>query len=339
MGDPAQSTNLMIAAFVVMFVLSGAIQFLIPKRFAILKPILIMMVGFACVLFVYLKLQAPQQQPATDVPAQSSIAPPFQQNIESSSSSAIPSPTELSSSREANEPLVASEKVPIPSQDELAVSETVEESIHQETISPSQSSVTSLPQPNLESSTALIPSSITEPSSAAEATESVSAPEDISVPSELGLPIGLEASLIHAGDDIPPFSVQTLDGDELKIPQLGKIAVINFFATWCGPCRAELPHLESLWKDFQSNEKVQFIVIGRDESNEKIEAFRKEASLTLPFAPDPQRQVFSLFASKYIPRTLIVGPNGKIVHSKVGFDEADIERYRTVIQHQLATLP
>lgn len=149
-----------------------------------------------------------------------------------------------------------------------------------------------------------------------------------------------EFSHIKVGDQAPEFSVTDADGNTLSTSDWkGKVVLVNFFATWCGPCKTELPHLESIWQAHRGNKGFQLLVIGREESMESVTAFRAENGFSFPIAPDAQRDVYGRFATQGIPRTLLVSPDGTIVYSKLGFYEHDLDELRAVLSAQLAGLP
>jgi peroxiredoxin len=145
-----------------------------------------------------------------------------------------------------------------------------------------------------------------------------------------------DSSLVHLGDAVPGFSLQTVDGETFSLPELeGKVVLINFFATWCGPCQTELPHIEQLWKEYGKDDGFRLLVIGREETADTVRQFRQEHGFTFPIAADPERNVFSLFAENAIPRTLIVSPEGKIVYSQIGFREQDLAQLKATLSDQL----
>lgn len=144
-------------------------------------------------------------------------------------------------------------------------------------------------------------------------------------------------SLVHAGDPAPQFSLTTADGDEFSMADAaGDVVLINFFATWCGPCQVELPHIEQIWDARKNDDHFRLLVIGREETNESVRQFREEKGFTFPIAADPDRAVYSLFATESIPRTLVVSPEGVIVYSKAGFMEEDFDELNAVLEEQLA---
>lgn len=146
-----------------------------------------------------------------------------------------------------------------------------------------------------------------------------------------------ETSLVQVGDAAPRFSLTTADGDEFSQPQDGKVVLINFFATWCGPCLLELPHIERIWAANKDDKHFRLLVIGREETTDTVRPFREQKGYSFPIAADPGREVYSLFAKGLIPRTLIVSPAGRIVYSKAGFNETDLDELNLVLREQLAS--
>lgn len=147
-----------------------------------------------------------------------------------------------------------------------------------------------------------------------------------------------ESSMVQVGDAVPPFSMTTVDGDEFSIPDVGNVVIINFFATWCGPCQLELPHIEKIWTANKDNEHFRLLVIGREESKETVQKYRDENNFSFPIAADPNRDVYSLFAKELIPRTFVVSPNGQIVYSTTGFYENEIDELNAVLREQFGRL-
>jgi peroxiredoxin len=146
-------------------------------------------------------------------------------------------------------------------------------------------------------------------------------------------------SLVRVGDPMPDFTLADADGSTFSMVEAkGKVVLINFFATWCGPCLSELPHIERIWADYRHPKKFQLLVIGREESMESVRDFRSKNGYSFPIAADPDRAVYSLFAKESIPRTLVVSPDGRIVYSKAGFHEDDLKELNAVLQEQFASL-
>ncbi len=149
-----------------------------------------------------------------------------------------------------------------------------------------------------------------------------------------------ESSVLKVGDEAPEFTLTMTDDKEFSLTQArGDVVLINFFATWCGPCRVELPHIQKIWEARKENPRFRLLVIGREETMETVKLFCEENGFTFPAAPDPDRVVFSMFAHDLIPRTLVISPEGKIIFSQAGFYEPDVEKLEALLDEQLAGLP
>jgi peroxiredoxin len=148
-----------------------------------------------------------------------------------------------------------------------------------------------------------------------------------------------DSSFVHVGDAVPDFAVTDADGERFSMSDAkGKVVLINFFATWCGPCQMELPHLNRIWNSHRDSAGFRMLVIGREESMETVREFRSKNRFSFPIAPDPERKVYSLFAKELVPRTLVVSPNGTVVYSKAGFFQDDLAELETVLSAQFAVV-
>jgi peroxiredoxin len=127
----------------------------------------------------------------------------------------------------------------------------------------------------------------------------------------------------------PDFAFETSESTTQKLSDLkGKVVWITFFATWCGPCRKELPHLQKeVYEKFGNRNDFELLVIGREHSQEELNKFEKEQNFNLPFYPDPKREIYSKYAGQNIPRNFIIDKSGKIVVSSVGFNEEEFQKY------------
>jgi peroxiredoxin len=134
-----------------------------------------------------------------------------------------------------------------------------------------------------------------------------------------------EFTLVKEGQKAPDFTFEIAPGKTAKLSDLnGKVIWINFFATWCGPCRLELPHLQKeVFDKYKNNDDFVLIILGREHGWEEVNKFKTEQGFTMPFYPDPERKVFSIYANQNIPRNFIIDKNGNIATATVGFTEKE----------------
>jgi peroxiredoxin len=122
------------------------------------------------------------------------------------------------------------------------------------------------------------------------------------------------------GHPVPKFSAVDQNGSKVDINALrGRVVVINIWATWCGPCRKELPRIEQeVWRKHQGD--VVVVAVGREETATTIAAFNRHAGLTFSLVPDPKRTITALFGHDVgIPRIYVVNRNGIIVQQHLGY--------------------
>lgn len=108
------------------------------------------------------------------------------------------------------------------------------------------------------------------------------------------------------------FKLDDLHGKSWRFKDLrGKVVLVNFWATWCPPCRKEMPGLQSLYLKFQDQ---GFVVLAiSDEDTDKINPFLAERNITYPVLLDPERKVNQLFQVQGIPKSFVYDRDGKLV--------------------------
>jgi len=119
---------------------------------------------------------------------------------------------------------------------------------------------------------------------------------------------------------VPPFAVTTLDGQRISLDELqGKVVLIDFWATWCGPCQAALPHLKEIVKKFQG-EPLVVISISVDKDESKWKKFVTENEMTWPqyFDGGFEGSVARAFEVHAIPHTFTVDADGVLQDENVG---------------------
>ncbi|HCU98131.1 MAG TPA: hypothetical protein DGM69_02165 [Chloroflexi bacterium] len=117
---------------------------------------------------------------------------------------------------------------------------------------------------------------------------------------------------------VPNFSLQTFDGKTYNLNELnGKIIVINFWASWCEPCKEEASDLEQIWLNYKSRD---VILLGIGYADTKVEAldYLRTWNITYPNGPDIGTKISRLFRIRGVPETYIVSKDGYIIESFVG---------------------
>ena len=109
----------------------------------------------------------------------------------------------------------------------------------------------------------------------------------------------------------PEFSLSTPDGKKISLKDFrGKIVLLNFWASWCVPCREEMPAMEKLYQEYKLKNFVILAIAVKDRKQDAID-FVKELKISYPVALDPEAQVGSLYGAWGLPATYLIGPNGE----------------------------
>lgn len=134
-------------------------------------------------------------------------------------------------------------------------------------------------------------------------------------------PSPADATLTRVGDPAPPLVVTTMDGDVFDLAdQRGKVVVLNWWATWCPPCRQEMPELrDQVWRRWADRDDFVLISVAREETPEVVAPFLADHDFAWTFATDPDRRNYARFAEAHIPRLHVVGRDGVILYQSVGY--------------------
>jgi peroxiredoxin len=109
----------------------------------------------------------------------------------------------------------------------------------------------------------------------------------------------------------PDFSLATPDGKKLSLKDFrGKVVLLNFWASWCVPCREEMPAMEKLYQEYKQKNFVVLAVAVKDRKQDAVD-FVKELKLTYPIALDPEAHVGTLYGAWGLPATYLIGPKGE----------------------------
>jgi len=137
------------------------------------------------------------------------------------------------------------------------------------------------------------------------------------------------------GCEAPTFSLPSIEenyislrdycGEKLRKPWKNKIkhvVVLSFFATWCEPCKKEIPYLEKLQNEF-AGQPVKFFLVDVGEEREKISKFIKESNIKIPIILDRYQKMAEKYDALTLPRLFVLDQNGKIQRKQKGFSNPE----------------
>ena len=122
----------------------------------------------------------------------------------------------------------------------------------------------------------------------------------------------------------PEFSLDRLSGPGVVdlATYSGRVVVVNFWASWCGPCKQEAPTFEAAWRSWKEH-LVTFIGINVDDFASDARAFSKRYKLSYPMAHDGSGKTEQLYGVGPLPQTFILSPQGEVVDQLVGYAARD----------------
>ncbi|MEY4588189.1 MAG: hypothetical protein RL497_265 [Pseudomonadota bacterium] len=144
-----------------------------------------------------------------------------------------------------------------------------------------------------------------------------------------------EAPKAAAATPAPDFTLKSTAGQNVKLSDLkGKVVLINMWASWCGPCRQEMPILDKLAKD--NKDGLVVLGVNQDEEASERDAFLKDNGVSFPILDDSKHVVAGLLKSKTQPSSYFVDRAGNLVHTHEGFKAGDDAVYAATVKELLA---
>jgi thiol-disulfide isomerase/thioredoxin len=148
------------------------------------------------------------------------------------------------------------------------------------------------------------------------------------------LKVGFQNAAPAKADAIPAnFDVQltSLDGNLVSLQDLkGKTIFLNFWATWCPPCIAEMPDIHQLYGRIDQN-KVAFVMVSTDENQQKLHDFLKKKGYTFPVY-QLAGNLPAVYSVNSIPTTFIISPEGQIVYQHVGMANYNTDEFKDFLE-------
>jgi peroxiredoxin len=142
----------------------------------------------------------------------------------------------------------------------------------------------------------------------------------------------LGCNLSAIADEAPDFTLPSNSGENLRLAELrGSVVMLNFWASWCGPCRQEMPLLDAMSQRYSA---AGFVLLGIDveEDNTDAKKIVKDLKISYPILFDTENKVSKLYSVETMPTTVMVDKKGKIRFINHGYKPGDENKYRDQIR-------
>jgi peroxiredoxin len=142
---------------------------------------------------------------------------------------------------------------------------------------------------------------------------------------------------LREGQHGPPFRLATLDGHEAGLEDWrDKVVVLNFWATWCGPCTIEMPALQALWTSHRDRGLVVVgVSVDRGAPRDLIDPYVATLRLTFPILLDPDMKAAGAWRITGLPATFLIRPGGEVAGMAIGAREWTSTEMRTLLDTML----
>lgn len=146
----------------------------------------------------------------------------------------------------------------------------------------------------------------------------------------------VSAAAAELSGPAPDFTLQTMDGKKVSLSDYkDQVVMINFWASWCGPCRQEMPELNTLYDTYK---KAGFVLLGinLDDSKAAVDKSLQKTPVTFPVLLDPKGKVAELYKNKAMPSSYFVDRKGNLAYLHQGYRPGEEAEYKKIIRKLLA---
>lgn len=151
----------------------------------------------------------------------------------------------------------------------------------------------------------------------------------------LGTAASTATAATAVGSPAPDFTLRVLDGPNLRLQeQRGKVVLVNFWATWCGPCRKEMPHLNRIADKYRSSGLV-LLGINVDDDARNAADLAAKLGVKFPVLFDTDKKVSKLYDLNSMPSTLVIDRNGRVRYLHRGYQDGYEDLYDKQIRDLL----
>lgn len=148
--------------------------------------------------------------------------------------------------------------------------------------------------------------------------------------------IGTTAAALSVGEAPPPIDLPDQDGKNVDLKELrGNVVLVDFWASWCGPCKREMPVLESLHKKY-ADQGLVIVGVNIDSNAKKMNKFLKGAPVSFRIVHDPRIAIAQRYEPSTMPSSYLIGRAGKLRYVHEGFRKKDAQEIEKRVKALLA---
>jgi len=134
-------------------------------------------------------------------------------------------------------------------------------------------------------------------------------------------PAADETTLVEVGQTAPDFTVEMLDGSYVTLSDLrGRTVLLTFWSSECSICRAEMSVVQQRIIDRFAGRGFAYLPVSRGLGRETVEEFCRQNGYTFPVGLDPDRSIYGMYATRYVPRSFLIDADGTILMSAVEYE-------------------